>query len=60
VLIHIGGTVKDDSRECRSATLAATFTARYIMPYENDLGIVICRGLRMPVARAWERLRFII
>lgn len=60
VLIHIGGTLKGDSRECRSATLAATFSARYIMPYENDLGIVICRGLRMPVARAWERLRFII
>ena len=50
VLIHIGGTLKGDSRECRSATLAATFSARYIMPYENALGIVICRGLRMPVA----------
>jgi len=60
VLIDIGGTVKDDSRQCRSATLAATFTARYIMPYEDHLGIVICRGLRIPVPQAWNRLRFMI
>jgi hypothetical protein len=40
--------------------LAATFTARYIMPYENDLGIVICRGLRKPVPEAWKHIRFMI
>jgi hypothetical protein len=60
VLIDIGATVKDDARQCRSATLAATFTAHHVMPYENHLEIVICRGLRIPVSQAWERLRFMI
>jgi 4-amino-4-deoxy-L-arabinose transferase-like glycosyltransferase len=60
VLIDIGATVKDDARQCRSATLAATFSAHYIMPYENHLQIVICRGLRIPVPQAWQRARFMI
>jgi hypothetical protein len=60
VLIDIGGTVKDDLRVCRSATLAATFTAPYVMPFEDHLGIVICRGLRVPIAPFWQRQRFMI
>jgi 4-amino-4-deoxy-L-arabinose transferase-like glycosyltransferase len=60
VLIDIGATVKEDLRACRSATLAATFTAPYVMPFEDHLGIVICRGLRQPVAKAWQRQRFMI
>jgi hypothetical protein len=60
VLIDIGATVKDDLRSCRSATLAATFSAPYVMPYEDHLGIVVCRGLRIPVGRAWQRVRFMI
>jgi hypothetical protein len=60
VLIDIGGTVKDDLRSCRSATLAATFSAPYVMPYEDHLGIVVCRGLRVPVAQFWERQKFYI
>lgn len=60
VLIDIGATVKDDLRVCRSATLAATFSAPYVMPYEDHLGIVVCRGLRVPLARFWNAQRFII
>ena len=54
VLIDVGATVKDDLPYCRSATLAATFTAPYVMPYEDHLGIVLCRGLREPVAKMWQ------
>jgi len=60
VLIDVGVTVKEDAPQCKSATLAATFTARYIMPYENNLGIVICRGLRKQVPEAWKHIRFMI
>ena len=60
VLIDIGGNVKDDLRVCRSATLAATFSAPYVMPFEDHLGIVVCRGLRVPLARFWNAQKFII
>jgi 4-amino-4-deoxy-L-arabinose transferase-like glycosyltransferase len=60
VLIDIGGAVAQDLRVCRSATLAATFSAPYVMPYEDNLGIVVCRGLRQPVAQFWERQKFFI
>jgi hypothetical protein len=55
VILDIGGTVKDDLRSCRSAVLAATFEAPHVMPYEDRLGIVVCRGLKIPVAKFWPR-----
>ncbi len=55
VLIDVGATVADDRKICKSATLAATFSAAYVMPYENHMGIVICRGLKVPVARIWPK-----
>jgi 4-amino-4-deoxy-L-arabinose transferase-like glycosyltransferase len=60
VLIDVGATVKDDLPYCRSATLAATFTAPYVMPYEDHLGIVLCRGLREPVAKMWQESKHYI
>lgn len=32
----------------------------YAMPYENDRPLFICRGLRMPVAALWSRLKSFI
>jgi hypothetical protein len=60
VLIDIGATVKGDLRDCRSATLAATFSSAHIMPYEDNMGIVICRGLRIPVETMWAKQKFYI
>jgi Dolichyl-phosphate-mannose-protein mannosyltransferase len=60
VLIDVGATVKEDLRDCRSATLAATFSSPHIMPYEDNMGIVICRGLRMPVDVMWAKQKFYI
>jgi 4-amino-4-deoxy-L-arabinose transferase-like glycosyltransferase len=53
VLIDVGATVAEDLHDCRSATLAATFSAPYVMPHEDHLGIVVCRGLRKPVGVMW-------
>ena len=60
VLIDIGASVARDLALCRSATLAATFTAPYVMPYEDNLGIVVCRGLRQPVDAFWQEQTFFI
>ncbi len=53
VIVDVGGEVAQDRRVCRSATLAAVSSPPYAMAYERGLGIVICRGLRIPVARLW-------
>ena len=60
VLIDVGASVEEDRKECRSATLAATFSAPYVMPYEDHLGIVICRGLRRPIGPLWQELKFLV
>jgi len=60
VLIDIGANVHDDLKVCRSATLAAVFSAPHVMPYEDHLGIVVCRGLRIPVATLWKKETFYI
>ena len=56
-IIDVGGEVGPDRRSCRSATLAAVSDSAYAISYERGLGIVICRGLRVPVARFWPRER---
>jgi hypothetical protein len=36
------------------------FTNRYVMPFENNLSIYLCRGLRNPIDEIWEEVRFYI
>ena len=57
VVIDVGGELDEDRRNCRSAVLAAVSSPPYAIAYERDLGIVVCRGLRIPVAQLWPRER---
>ncbi len=52
-ILDVGGRVDEDRRTCREAVLAAVSDAPYAISYERGLGIVVCRGLRVPVARLW-------
>ncbi len=38
-------------------TLAKIFHADYIMPYENDTPIFICRDLKIPVDEMWKQIQ---
>lgn len=58
-LIDIGGDVQDDARLCAHARLAGTVHADWVMPYEQDLPIVLCTGLTSSPAALWPRLRHI-
>lgn len=40
-----------------SVRLAAVFTDPHAMSYENDVPILVCSGIREPLARLWPRLR---
>jgi len=57
---HSGNVVIDVGGDCGAreglfvtAERAATFTARWIQPYENDLPIMVCRGIKRPLQELW-------
>ncbi len=57
IVIHIAGDPERWKRICQSVETVATFDAAYAMPYERDRPVFICKGLRMPLAKIWPRLR---
>jgi hypothetical protein len=57
VLIDVNANVEDDAKLCQSATLGATFASPLSMPYESKFDIVVCRGLKRPLAEFWARQR---
>jgi hypothetical protein len=57
VLIDVDGDCGKDENLFRSSTLGATFTHPLVMPYENDLPIMICRGITRPLADVWPKVK---
>ncbi len=57
VVIVLGGGYEDKKRIFDSVEVADTVTSKYVMPYENNLRVYICRGLKMPVQELWQRNR---
>ena len=57
VLIDVNGSLRDDRVRFSSVRLAAIFHNPYAMPYENNLRIYVCRGIRRPLAALWPKLR---
>ena len=54
-VIVLRGRIEDHRKSCDQVTLAAVHTCRYCMPYENDMPIYVCRGLRVSPAEIWQR-----
>lgn len=57
ILIDVGGDCGADMHLFRSSKRAATFTAPYIMPYEDHLPIMLCRGIKRPLAQVWPSVK---
>jgi hypothetical protein len=57
VVIHINGDPERWRRNCASLDIVAQFGAPLVMPYEDQRPVFICRGLRVPLAEAWERFK---
>jgi len=60
VLIIIGGDPEDNARWFDSYETVGTVQAPYAMPYERGVQVSIGRGLKMPVAEAWPKLKHFI
>ena len=58
VLLVVGGREEDHRRACSEVrTLARVSHVEHAMPYEQDLPIFSCRGLRVPAAELWVRVK---
>lgn len=57
VLIDVNDRKLANRHYFRSVERLQTFHSRYAMPYENDIPIYLCRGIRRPLPRLWPQLR---
>ena len=57
VLIDVRGDCGADRHLFESSERAATFTSPWIMPYEDNRPIMVCRGLKKPLAELWPSLK---
>ncbi|MBL7858617.1 MAG: glycosyltransferase family 39 protein [Cyclobacteriaceae bacterium] len=53
VLLILGGEKSDHENDFNSVELAGVSSCQYCMPYENNVNIFICRGLKYPVKDIW-------
>jgi hypothetical protein len=57
VLIDVGGDCGAKDRLFRESQRAATFSAPYAISYENHLPIMLCRGIKKPLAEIWPAVK---
>jgi hypothetical protein len=58
VLLIIGGKAEDHARVCSRLEVAAHLPPHpYVMPYEDQLPLFLCRGLTVPIATLWPGVK---
>lgn len=57
VVIDVNGDCGASEHYFRSARRAATFDAPWVISYERDVPIMICEGIRKPLADIWPSLK---
>ena len=53
LVLILGGTYDDHVNDFQEVKLVGVSDCQYCMPYEDNLNIFICRGLKVPLAEAW-------
>ena len=57
VVIDVHGDCGADDHLFAHAERAATFTSQYGISYEQNVPIMVCRGIRRPIAPLWKTIR---
>jgi hypothetical protein len=57
VVIVLGDDREDLERRFESVEVAGVASCRYCIPYERDLNIHVCRGLRLEMAELWPMIK---
>lgn len=56
-VIIIGGRMEDNVTEFNEVKIYSVHTAKYVMPFENNLNILIAKGLKKPIKEIWPGLK---
>jgi hypothetical protein len=57
VLIVLGGERERLEASFESVEQAGQVPCRFCMPSESDLPIFVCRDLKLPISKFWERIK---
>jgi hypothetical protein len=57
VLICVGGNCNGVSKEFERCSVEGSFDAKWIEPYEQGVPIMLCRGLKRPLAELWPKVK---
>ncbi len=57
VVIVLGGDMEDLERRFESVVVAGVASCRYCIPYERDLKVHVCRGLRLEMTELWPVIK---
>ena len=60
VMIDVNATVAEDQRFCTDGRVAATHHSAHAMPYEQNVGIVVCRRMHAPVSELFPQQKHFI
>ena len=60
LMIWVNYTPERIKDKCTEVTLLGRSNAPYAMPYERNVPITLCRGLRRPLSEEWAELKLII
>jgi len=60
VLICVGGNCNSVARQFQSCSVSDTFSQPWIQPFEDGIPIMVCRGIKKPLAELWPLAKFYI
>jgi 4-amino-4-deoxy-L-arabinose transferase-like glycosyltransferase len=59
VVIYLGRANMDDLKQgFADVQQVAVSQCQYCMPYENDLPIFLCRGIKVPIEQVWPQTKY--
>lgn len=57
VVIVIGGNKEQLQQRFASVEVADTIRSEYVMPYENNLPLHVCRNIKTPIDEIWKQIK---
>jgi hypothetical protein len=57
IVIDVNGNCGASAHLFRETTLALKFSASYAISYESPMPIMLCRGLKVPLAQLWPKIK---
>lgn len=57
LMLILGGELRDHQEHFAQVEIVGSVSSSYCMPYENNLKIFLCRGLRTPLHELWKSLK---